>query len=98
MPLWQTSGAQRVILTDNEAGKRKGPFTLADSRTRGSGTAFATSPRQRFPLESRPTRRTEPSNQRKTQEETMAITRYTVRNPAMSTWRDLEEVSNRLAV
>lgn len=27
----------------------------------------------------------------------MAITRYSVRNPALSSWRDLEEVSNRLA-
>ena len=27
----------------------------------------------------------------------MAITRYTVRNPALSPWRDLEDVSNRLA-
>ena len=27
----------------------------------------------------------------------MAITRYTMRNPARSSWRDLEEVSNRLA-
>lgn len=27
----------------------------------------------------------------------MAITRYTLRNPSLSTWRDLEEVSNRLA-
>lgn len=27
----------------------------------------------------------------------MAITRYTMRNPVLSPWRDLEEVSNRLA-
>jgi HSP20 family protein len=27
----------------------------------------------------------------------MAITRYTLRNPGLSPWRDLEEVSNRLA-
>ncbi|MDA0312723.1 MAG: Hsp20/alpha crystallin family protein [Gemmatimonadetes bacterium] len=27
----------------------------------------------------------------------MAITKYTLRNPAYSTWRDLEEVSNRLS-
>ncbi|MGD8322491.1 MAG: Hsp20/alpha crystallin family protein [Gemmatimonadota bacterium] len=27
----------------------------------------------------------------------MAITRYTLRNPTLSPWRDLEEVSNRLA-
>ena len=27
----------------------------------------------------------------------MAITQYTLRNPGLSTWRDLEEVSNRLA-
>lgn len=27
----------------------------------------------------------------------MAITRYTLRNPGLSRWRDLEEVSNRLA-
>jgi HSP20 family protein len=27
----------------------------------------------------------------------MAITRYTVRNPARSSWRDLEDMSNRLA-
>ena len=27
----------------------------------------------------------------------MAITRYTLRNPARSSWRDLEEVTNRLA-
>ncbi|MEJ2203953.1 MAG: Hsp20/alpha crystallin family protein [Gemmatimonadota bacterium] len=27
----------------------------------------------------------------------MAITRYTLRNPGLSTWRDLEEVSDRLA-
>lgn len=27
----------------------------------------------------------------------MAITRYTLRNPGISPWRDLEEVSNRLA-